>query len=174
MNLVKLVPFEEQHLPTVLEWVNTPSVRDNIGTIRPVSMVEHREWYRAVQTDKSRLQLIISDSKRNAPIGMVGLASIDQSYRNAELWLYLGEASSRRKGFGRAAVAEMLKMAFGSLGLHRVYAHVFEFNEPAKRLFSSCGFTFEGTLRDAAFKGGRFVNKDLFSILATEWQGKTS
>ena len=166
--MIELRPFEESHLPEVLGWVNSDAVRDTIGTVRPVSMTEHRRWYERVQGDPTRLTLVIHDAESNAPRGLIGLTGIDPVYRNAEVWLYLGEAGAQRRGHGRAALLAMVGLAFDTLNLHRVYAHVFDSNEPARRFFVACGFREEGRLREAVFKKGRWVDKHVLGLLAHE------
>jgi RimJ/RimL family protein N-acetyltransferase/SAM-dependent methyltransferase len=171
MSSVVLTPLEEEHLPKVLAWINTPFVSEAVGTVRPVSMYEHRRWYERLQQDPTRLVLVIGDVESGSqPVGLVGLSNIDHVYRNAELWIYLGERTRLRRGFGRAAVYEMLDIAFGRLGLHRVYIHVFEYNDTAQGFFAACGFHPEGRLRQAAFKRGRFWDKLVMSLLAAEFE----
>jgi len=172
MKRAVLIPFEEDHLPAVLAWVNDAELRDAIGTVRPISMAQHRSWYAGLQGDTRRLVMAISPG-RNRLAGLVGLASIDLVYRNAELWVYLGSTRSRRRGFGRRAVDEMLSLAFGNLGLHRVYVNVFDFNKPAREFFKACGFREEGLLREAVFKRGKFCDKVLLGILAQEYRKGT-
>lgn len=163
-----IVAFEQEHLEAVHGWVNDPALRELIGTIRPVSLFEHRRWYEAVIQDKSKLVQAILAKEGEAPVGLIGLTSIDLNYRNAELWLYVAKTSDRRQGCGRAAVHEMLRWAFGTLGLHRVFVTVFDYNETALAFFKACGFREEGRLRGAAFKRGRFVDKHILGILENE------
>ncbi len=171
MSTIVLRPLEEEHLPVVLTWVNTPFVHESVGTVRPVSMSEHRQWYQRLQRDPTKLVLVMCDTANSLrPVGLVGLTGIDLVYRNAELWLYLGERASQRRGFGRIAVTDMLEIAFGRLGLNRVYIHVFEYNETALAFFAACGFRHEGRLRQAAFKKGRYWDKLVMSMLASEFQ----
>ena len=171
MSTTRVVPFEESHLPTVLAWVNDPAVQDAIGTVRQISMAQHREWYAGLQRDRGRLYLIILEG--DTAVGMIGLHGIDLQYRNAELWLYLGEEAARRKGTGDRAVRHVAALAFRTLGLHRLYVHVFDYNERALRFFLSCGFVQEGRLRQAAFKRGGFCDKHILGLLATEFQAET-
>ncbi len=165
--MTRIVPFEESHLPAVLAWVNDPAVRDAVGTVRPIAMAQHREWYAALQRDPRRLYLIIEEDGH--AVGMIGLNGIDLQYRNAELWLYLGDESTRRKGTGRRAVRQMAELAFQTLGLNRLCAHVFHYNERALAFFKACGFVPEGRLREAAFKHGAFCDKHVLGLLAREF-----
>lgn len=170
MSNVRLVPFDEQYLDLVLSWVNSDFVRDAVGTVRPITLTQHRQWYTRLQEDASRLVMIIRDEQADAPCGVIGLSGIDTTYRNAELWIYLGTPDQQRKGIGREAVQAMLKLAFHTLGLHRVYLHVFAFNDIAHKFFAACGFRDEGTLREAAFKQGRFWDKHVMGLLESEFR----
>ena len=169
MQSAKLIPFEETHLPIVLRWVNDSYIQDAIGTIGPVTMTQHRVWYSKLQNDQTRLALIIED-ENDIPVGLIGLSGIDLRYRNAELWIYLGEESARGKFVGRTAVKLMCEMAFETLALHRLYVHVFDYNPIAQKFFKSCGMTEEGVLRESAFKHGVFIDKHVLSILDREFK----
>ena len=154
MTVVELRPFEEDDLPRVLAWANSDFVRCAVGTVRPISMFEHRRWYERIQADTSRLTLTICSNQDDQKVGLIGLTGIDQTYRSAEIWLYLGEPQFQGKGFARGAVTNLLELAFNTLGLHRITAQVFSYNDKACRFFLACGFKEEGRLREAAFKSG--------------------
>jgi RimJ/RimL family protein N-acetyltransferase len=154
----------------VLSWVNSDFVRDAVGTVRPITTAQHWRWYERLQSDQSQLVLIVRDEQAGEPVGVIGLKGIDTTYRNAELWVYLGRPESQRKGMGRQAVCNMLDFAFDTLGLHRVYVHVFDFNEAAHRFFAACGFQDEGLLREAVFKQGRFFDKRVMGVLEREFR----
>ena len=62
----------------------------------------------------------------------------------------------------------LLRFAFSTLGLHRVFLQVNATNHPAVRLYRRLGFVEEGTLRGAVFAEGRFVDRLLFSMLEEE------
>jgi UDP-4-amino-4,6-dideoxy-N-acetyl-beta-L-altrosamine N-acetyltransferase len=169
MSEFKVSPFEKKHLLAVLEWVNDPEIQDAIGTIRPITLSQHERWYESLQTDDSRLYLVIEETKTGEHVGMIGLNSIDLRYRNAELWIYLGTNAPRRAGLGTSAVRQVFDLAFNNIGLHRLYVHVFDYNETALRFFEKCGFVREGLLRQAVLKRGAFHDKHVLGILAHEY-----
>ena len=82
-------------------------------------------------------------------------------------------------GFSRVGTAYLrigwpltliLRFAFGTLGLHRVFLQVNVTNQPAISLYRRLGFVEEGTLRAAAFLDGRFVDRLLLSMLSHEFR----
>jgi RimJ/RimL family protein N-acetyltransferase len=63
----------------------------------------------------------------------------------------------------------LLRHAFGTLGLHRVFLQVNVTNQSAIKLYRRLGFVEEGTMRAAAFADGRFVDRLLLSLLSHEF-----
>ncbi len=56
----------------------------------------------------------------------------------------------------------MLRLADSWLNLHRIELQVYTDNERGIRLYERCGFEVEGTLKDFAFREGRYV--DVYSM----------
>ena len=54
--------------------------------------------------------------------------------------------------------------AEGTIYHHPAYLKVLEENSIGRKLYSSCGFTVEGQLRESVFKDGSFKNE--FALLA--------
>ncbi|KIY67384.1 hypothetical protein CYLTODRAFT_294073 [Cylindrobasidium torrendii FP15055 ss-10] len=76
-------------------------------------------------------------------------------------------------GYAQKALTQMLKLAFGSLGAHRVQAHVVDgpLKMTALRVFNELSFTYEGTQRRALYSP-LFANwKDVttLAVLDTDW-----
>lgn len=72
------------------------------------------------------------------------------------------------KGIGTAAVRIATSYAFDTLGLERVQAFVYDWNEASPRVLEHCGFTFEGRLRRYVLKDGRFGDALLYSRLRSD------
>jgi len=62
------------------------------------------------------------------------------------------------KGIGKALLHECVEMADRWLNLKRLELEVYTDNEPAIRLYERFGFEREGTLRQYAFRDGRYVD----------------
>jgi len=128
-------------------------------------------WYDELQGDPTRLYLVIESLEPREPVGMVGLNGINPTYGEAELFIYIGEKRSWRVGLGENAVAQLLKIAFETMGLHRIYAYVFDYNTVARSFFERMGFREEGCLRESCFKKGRYWDKRVFGMIASEFSG---
>jgi hypothetical protein len=75
----------------------------------------------------------------------------------------------RHKGIGSAVIRELLKRAFTALHLHRVEAVIHADNVVSIHCFARAGFQCDGTLRDAKYRDGRYVDLLVYSLLDSEW-----
>lgn len=170
-KLGALLPFDEAALPLVRAWINDEEVRRGTGTEGPVSDWEHRRWYESVMEDPGQRIFLIAQGRGNEAnaVGAVGLRGINWRSRHAEYWIYLGDRLARGKGLAEEASRLLLRFAFGTLGLHRVFLQVNVTNHSAISLYRRLGFVEEGVMRAAVFADGRFVDRLLLSMLSHEF-----
>lgn len=76
------------------------------------------------------------------------------------------------KGYVPEAVGGLLKFAFESLGLHRIYARCHRDNIASARVMQKIGMTYEGCLRDSEFAKERWWDFIHYSILEQEWKSR--
>ena len=167
-KLGSLLPFDEAALPLVRAWINDEEVRRGTGTEGPVSEREHRRWYESVMADPGQRIFLIAQGIGNA-VGAIGLRGINWRSRHAEYWIYLGDHAARGNGLAEEASRLLLRFAFATLGLHRVFLQVNVTNRSAIDLYRRLGFVQEGLLRAAVFADGRFVDRLLLSMLSHEF-----
>ena len=98
-------------------------------------------------------------------IGHAGFYKIDFRARRAEYAILIGDSSWRGKGLGKSVSEAIIRFGFDELNLHRIELNLLADNEPALNLYKSLGFSVEGTLRDGQFKGGRYRDVTLMSLL---------
>ena len=84
------------------------------------------------------------------------------------LSIYVGEASSRGKGVGRAAVQHAVQHAFETLGLNKIWLTVHAQNAVAIAAYVAAGFAVEGILRDEFVLRGKRCAALYMSILKAE------
>lgn len=108
---------------------------------------------------------------RDASGALVGtmyfrLASLDD--RTAEIgWALLPRAQG--KGYAREAAALLLDLAFGPLGLHRVYAELDPRNEASVALCLRLGMRHEGQFLEHMWVKGEWTDTGHYAILEREW-----
>ena len=101
-------------------------------------------------------------------IGWVDLKNIDQTNKNAELGIAIGDKRYWGKGYGISALKAMLEVGFTELGLEKIWLRVDCDNTNAIRCYEKCGFVKEGIMRKDKLRNGEFINRYRFSILREE------
>jgi RimJ/RimL family protein N-acetyltransferase len=103
----------------------------------------------------------------DAPIGIVGLNSVDRTFGTATLWAVAGEKSFRTRGYVSLASSKLLTFAFRDLGLRAVNTWIVE-NNPSLRSLERLNFRFVGRQRQCHTIEGRPYDRLLFDLLAAE------
>ena len=101
--------------------------------------------------------------------GLVGVAGLTHVDRGAELFVVIGEARHRGKGFGTEATRLVLDHAFLALGLANVMLHVIATNLAGIRAYEKAGFRRIGVRRQSKLMGGRLWDTVYMEALAEEF-----
>ncbi|GAA5826646.1 hypothetical protein JCM11251_002833 [Rhodosporidiobolus azoricus] len=104
----------------------------------------------------------------------VGWACLSQRFpgsphRNANFGLSL-HPDHQGKGYGKEIMEWLIEATFMRYNLHRLEGEVFSWNEPAIRLYKSCGFVLEGRRRDSMFQEGEYRDDLIFGLLEHDWR----
>jgi len=126
-----------------------------------------REYWRKRITDnpESAYYLVAIIDER-----VVGMANID-TFPNRPRRKHAGAIGIcvheewQGKGVGAALMHAILDLADNWLNLTRIELEVFSDNEAAIHLYERFGFEVEGTLRQHAFRDGRFVDSTMMARL---------
>jgi RimJ/RimL family protein N-acetyltransferase len=103
----------------------------------------------------------------DAPIGIVGLNSVDRVFGTATLWAVAGEKSFSGRGYVSLASSRLLTLAFRDLGLHAVNTWIVDRN-PSVRSLQRLNFRFIGRQRQCHAIDGQLYDRLLFDLLASE------
>jgi UDP-4-amino-4,6-dideoxy-N-acetyl-beta-L-altrosamine N-acetyltransferase len=144
-----------------------PEVQAQLFSAGPPTIEEHLRWLADVEARGDRHEFMIVERASGRSVGTIGLSHIDQVNRRAEYGVLIGEPGARGKGLAAEASRLLLGYAFGTLGLRRVYLHVFARNADALRLYRRVGFQPEGVLRQHVRKGDEFLDVALMAVLET-------
>jgi len=127
------------------------------------------QWYeRHAGTAQDSLVFTIVCKADGQPVGNIALQDVDYRNRTAEMGIYIGDAANRGRGYGSEATRMILAFAFRVLGLHNVMLRVYEYNEPALRVYRKAGFREIGRRTQSQFMDGRFWDVILMECLAPE------
>jgi RimJ/RimL family protein N-acetyltransferase len=98
------------------------------------------------------------------PVGGIGIhPQTDVMRKNAELGYWLGESYWGR-GIITEAIREIVKFAFSTYDIDRIYARPFGNNPASARVLEKAGFHFETRFEKTIFKNGEYLDELYYAI----------
>jgi RimJ/RimL family protein N-acetyltransferase len=170
MSAVVLCELSDNDKDLMFEWINNRELVEFNSFFKPVSWENHCKWFDSIKNRSDVKIFGIRRVSNNKLIGSCQLMNINAISKSAELQIRLGYFSEMGKGLGSQATHQLLKFGFETLGLQRIYLHVFAGNERAVKSYLKTGFKEEGCLRRAAFVGSQFLNVKVMAILKEEFK----
>jgi ribosomal-protein-alanine N-acetyltransferase len=115
-----------------------------------------------------RVTFAITGRAERQLVGAISLFRIESGHQ-AEIGYWIGQ-QFWNQGFCSEAGIAVLKYAFVSLGLNRVYANHLSRNPASGRVMRKLGFSHEGRRRQHVRKWEKFEDDELYGLLKTEWE----
>lgn len=102
-------------------------------------------------------------------VGAIGVVGYEWHNRIMEIGYWLS-ADRQGKGIITRAVSAMVDDAFNNLGMNRIEIHCATGNVGSRAIPERLGFKQDGVMREAGLINGQFVDKVIYSMLASEWK----
>jgi RimJ/RimL family protein N-acetyltransferase len=169
-STVYLRPLEREDASTLVPWFNDPEVTRTLLRYLPMNLHAEEQFIERIYQDDKQIVLGIVRRDDDRLIGTTGLHQIRHKDRNTGFGIVIGDKESWDKGYGSEATALLVRYAFETLNLNRVWLHVFEENARAVRTYEKAGFRREGVLRQDHYHGGRYGNTVVMGLLREEWE----
>ena len=116
-----------------------------------------------IYTDK-QVRLMIEHRPSQKVIGAIDLFDFSPADRRAEVGIII-DSAYRGKGYAKDALTLICDYAEHTLGLHQLYAYIFEDNDAAWHLFTSKGFKHTAILPDWVFTNKKYRSVGLFQYI---------
>jgi RimJ/RimL family protein N-acetyltransferase len=173
---VYLRPAEREDIPRFVAWLADARTTRTLALIAPLSIAQEEAWFERVVAaqGRERWHFVICRRDDDRPVGVVGLDDLDLVNGSAPLGIFIGDAADQGRGYGSDAIQALLRFAFDSLRLERVWLDVYAFNERATRVYERAGFVREGVLRHALWREGQWWDDVRMAILAGEWRAQVA
>ena len=148
-------------------------VTDTIQWDGPDSLEEYRQGMikrvHRVQSGESHSWVIEGPAVLGSwtPIGMTDIRPYEKRFR-ADIGLFIGRPY-QGLGYGSATIRCLVEYGFTYLGLEKLEAFVFVGNLASRRIFEKSGFLLEGTIRQATYKRGRYLDEWLLGITRQDY-----
>jgi len=174
-NLVDLVVLTEEIVKKTnwYKWFNNEETTKNMQKhYFPNTVDLQLDFFKKnILNNNKIVQLGIVVKKDNFFSGVMSLSNIDFLNQSCEFGAIIGEESSRNIKYFLEAAKLIIKHAFDTLHMQRVYSGTIV-KEIDDLLCKTLGFKHEGIQRKAVYKNGKFLDIYMHSILKTEYDAK--
>lgn len=153
---IYLRPITIEDTDLVVRWRNSEKVVQNFIYRKNISREDHINWFHNKIETGQVMQFIICDLQTDKPLGSIYLQNFNESSRQAEEGIFLGEEEAYGRGIGTEAAKLMLEYAFSVLKLHKLTARVLSYNQGSRKMHEKAGYEMESYLRDELFLDGKY------------------
>ena len=167
---VYLRPLEREDAPTLVTWMNDPEVTRFLRRRGPINRIAEEAFLRRLSESTTDVVLGIVVREADRFIGVTGLHQFETRHRHAMFGITLGDKTAWGKGYGTEATRLMVRHAFETLNLNRVWLQVYEYNPRGVHVYEKVGFKHEGRLRQDTFRDGRYWDTVVMGVLREEWE----
>lgn len=167
-----LRPLERAHLDFMLPLISAREVAATTLRIpHPYTQKDAEDYFNSMEVEIAKdkmLRLSIFIASCDEYCGSVGL-NIEREHGRAEMGYWIGVPYWGR-GYASEAAQAVVAYGFGVLGLNRIYATVFGGNTASRRVAEKAGMKYEGCMCQHVNKWGRFVDVEVYGLLAADWR----
>jgi ribosomal-protein-alanine N-acetyltransferase len=166
---IMMRPFEDTDLEQVFNGLSNPDVIRYYGVSYDSleACKEQMQWYKQLQENNTGAWWAICSLDNKVFYGASGISGYSKQHHKAEIGYWL-LPEFWGKGIITAATALVCLYAFELFALHRIEAIIEPQNASSKKVMHKLGFQYEGTMRDAEIKNGRYIDLEMYSKLITD------
>lgn len=158
-SLFNLINANRNYLREWLPWV------DNMKTVANcTNYISDCKRFEAAKTDFG-FAIVIDKNI----VGRIGMHHINRQNRIGEIGYWLSNGMQGR-GIVTNCCKIMINFGFTQLELNRIEIKCGVGNEKSKAIAEKLGCKHEGTLRQAEWLNGRFIDLHLYAMLKSEWE----
>ena len=167
--MFRLRKLEEKDVPEMIAWMYDPKVNCKFR-FDFASMTEDKalEFVKNSFTDENQNFAFVGDDDRY--LGTISLKNISKVDNNAE-YAVVTSLAAQGTGAAFAATKAILKYAFETLGLNRVYLNVLVENERANAFYKKCGFEYEGMFKKHLCIRGQYKDLNWYGMTKEQYMG---
>lgn len=168
MPTVSLRPLTDDDAQTIAIMGNNKLIADNMRDVFPHPYHAHHAVAFINNVKQQNPTRVFGIVANDILVGTCGIFPADDVYRNsAEVGYWLGQ-DYWGQGIALQALNLLVDYGFNTLGMHRIYASVFEPNTASAKVLQKAGFIHEGTRRQSVYKNGQHLNELLFAKLKND------
>ena len=174
-KITGLRAIERSDLPQLMEWRNRPQYRRYFREYREINAAMQERWFeKQVLGDPNTCMFAIVERTGGGLLGACGACYIDWVNRSADFSIYIGADNLYiDEALAPDAGETLLRYCFDELSLHRVWAEIYDFDEPKTILFDRLGFSVDGRHRQTHWAEGAWHDSLFYGLLAQDYYDRT-
>ncbi len=166
-----LRPLQRAHLDCMLPLISAREVAATTLRIpHPYTREDAERYFTTMEAEIGQgkmLRFSIFIASSDEYCGSVGL-HIERDHERAEMGYWIGVPYWGR-GYASEAAQAVVDYGFRELGLNRIYATVFAGNTASRRVAEKAGMRYEGCMRQHVSKWGKFLDLEVYGVLAADF-----
>jgi len=169
-----LRPFTLEDAESLFEYANDPKVTEYVTWESHQSITDSRDYIFDIVQQNYRRRVpspwavtLKKDTQR--VIGTVGCFWVSKNARSMELAYALG-VNYWGQGLMTEASRAVMDYCFLEFDLNRIQSRCITENKGSARVMEKAGMSFEGTLREALFRRGRYWDLHHYAVLRNDWR----
>jgi RimJ/RimL family protein N-acetyltransferase len=166
----KLRPWAKEDLNNLVKHANNWNIAKNLTDKFPFPYTESNgQAFIEFATKDDPIHIFAIDIEGQA-VGGIGIHPQEDIYRkNAELGYWLAEPFWGQDIISRA-IKQILKFAFETYDIDRIFARPFGTNIPSQRVLEKNEFILEGRYEKTLIKGGILMDELIYAIRRENWE----
>jgi RimJ/RimL family protein N-acetyltransferase len=170
---VGLALMRAEDVPTIARWNQDLEFTARMGIPGEAHTLEVRqEFYEQNSRMKpDGAEFSVLELRTGRLVGFGGLFDMTRAMV-ATMFVGIGDADLRRKGFGTEASRLICEYGFFFRNLHSIKVEVHEYNREAMRVYERLGFRTVGRLRGANLLNNRRYDEVIMDLLRSEFELK--
>jgi RimJ/RimL family protein N-acetyltransferase len=173
---VRLRPIEDADLPRFVAWLGDAEVRHHLALVLGPGLAQEKKWREQTLALPALERPFAVEARAGRSgwrlVGSAGLQNFDWRNRSAELGLVIGDKKLWGRGLGTDVTEVLVRHAFATLNLHRVWLRVFADHAGGRKVYERVGFVLEGRQREGDFRDGQYRDVLVYSLLSGEWAAR--
>lgn len=158
--------IEEEDLPQLLAWRNSPEIHSKMLTDHIITWTEHLAWFRKIKEQKPVLNFAFTYQGRLA--GYTGCTKYDEQKRTCDPGNYLGTDIHLPIDAGMYIGEMFFEYAFMTLGITQMVTEVFMDNSRVVKLNQMVGYRLIGT--EMVRKNNAMKKVAIMALDARDWK----
>jgi [ribosomal protein S5]-alanine N-acetyltransferase len=170
MHRIRLEDANEEYL----SWLNDEEVTKGLETVsKPYTMEMLQAYVSSILANpKGAWKFIMTDIATGEAIGTGKIHNISEKHGTCNLGLMIGNRNFWGKGYGNEAYDLLIGFAFRELKIRKIWEAANATNIPSMAMCKKAGFKEEGVLKEQVLSEGKYIDKILLGLFASDWQNK--